>query len=83
MKYSILSGSIIPINIYNDKYTIISDDKYIYLNLSYNKGHDSNNNTILFYKMSKIIPLKLNDDFLENNIYSLCNYLIQKELKSL
>ena len=83
MKYSILSGSIIPINIYNDKYTIISDDKYIYLNLSYNKGHDSNNNTILFYKKSKIIPLKLNDDFLENNIYSLCNYLIQKELKSL
>ena len=83
MKYSILCGSIIPINIYNDKYTIISDDKYIYLNLSYNKGHDSNNNTILFYKMSKIIPLKLNDDFLENNIYSLCNYLIQKELKSL
>ena len=83
MKYSILSGSIIPINIYNDKYTIISDDKYIYLNLSINKGHDSNNNIILFYKMSKIIPLKFNDDFLENNIYSLCNYLIQKELKSL
>ena len=83
MKYSILCGSIIPINIYNDKYTIISDDKYIYLNLSYNKGHDSNNNIILFYKMSKIIPLKFNDDFLENNVYSLCNYLIQKELKSL
>lgn len=83
MKYSILLGSIIPINIYNDKYTIISDDKYIYLNLSINKGHDSNNNIILFYKMSKIIPLKFNDDFLENNIYSLCNYLIQKELKSL
>ena len=83
MKYSILCGSIIPINIYNDKYTIISDDKYIYLNLSINKGHDSNNNTILFYKMSKIIPLKFNDDFLENNVYSLCNYLIQKELKSL
>ena len=83
MKYIILCGSIIPINIYNDKYTIISDDKYIYLNLSYNKGHDSNNNTILFYKMSKIIPLKFNDDFLENNIYSLSNYLIQKELKSL
>lgn len=82
-KYSILSESIIPINIYNDKYSIISDDKYIYFKLLYNKGYDSNNNSILFYKMSKVIPLKFNDKFLENNIYSLCNYLIQKELKSL
>lgn len=83
MKYNVLSGTYLPINIYNDNYSIISENEHIYLHLSFNKGHDSNNNTILFYKMSKIIPLKFNDKFLDDNVYSLCNYLIQKELKSL
>lgn len=83
MKYSILSGSYVPINIYHDNYTIVSENDYLYLDFVVNKGHDSNGNVVLFYKMSKIIPLKFNDDFLEDNIYTLGNYLIQKEMKCL
>lgn len=83
MKYSVLSGTHLPINIYNDNYTIISKDNHIYLHLCVNKGRDPQNNLVLFYKMSKVIPLKFNDNFLVDNVYSLCNYLIQKELKSL
>ncbi|MGL5347715.1 MAG: ribonuclease H-like domain-containing protein [Peptostreptococcaceae bacterium] len=83
MKYNILSESCVPINIYNDRYTIVSENDYLGLDICISKGHDSNNNVVLFYKMAKIIPLKFNDDFLEDNIYTLCNYLIKKELKSL
>ncbi|RDY24169.1 hypothetical protein CHF27_004960 [Romboutsia maritimum] len=81
LKYKVFSGEITSINIYNEKYTITSEKDYIYLDLSINKGVDEKNNTILFYKISKLIPLKYNDLVLEDNIHSLCNFLIQKELK--
>lgn len=83
IKYNIFDGNLFNLNIYNDSYTITSDTNNIILNILFDKGRDSNNNVILFYNMSKIIPLKFNDSFLEDNIYSLCNYLIKKELKSL
>lgn len=83
MKYNIFSGNSNDIMIYKDDYNILSDNKFITLSISINKGRDSNNNTILFYKMSKIIPLKFNEKQLDENIYNLCNYLIQKELKFL
>ena len=83
IKYNVFDGTLFNINIYNDSYSIVSDENNIILNLSLNKGIDSNNNVILFYNMSKIIPLKFNESFLEDNIYSLCNYLIKKELMSL
>lgn len=81
--YNTFEGNVFNINIYNDSYSIISDEKNLILNVSLDKGRDSNNNTILFYNLYKIIPLKFNDSFLEDNIYSLCNYLIKKELSSL
>lgn len=62
---------------------IISDENNITLDILLNKGTDSNNNIILFYNLSKIIPLKFNDLYLEDNIYSLCNYILKKELSSL
>lgn len=83
IRYNTFEGNIFNINIYNDSYSIISDEKNLILNVSLDKGRDSNNNTILFYNLYKIIPLKFNDSFLEDNIYSLCNYLIKKELSSL
>lgn len=83
IRYNTFEGNIFNINIYNDSYSIISDEKNLILNLSLDKGRDSNNNIILFYNLYKIIPLKFNDSFLEDNIYSLCNYLIKKELSSL
>ena len=83
VKYTAFEGELFNINIYNDSYSITSDEKHIILNLLLNKGKDSNDNVILFYKLSKIIPLKFNESFLEDNIYSLCNYIIKKELSSL
>lgn len=83
IKYDIFDGNIFNIDIYKDSYTISSDSDKIYLSVNLDKGRDSNNNVILFYNMSKIIPLKFNQTPLEDNIYSLCNYLIKKELKLL
>ena len=83
IKYNLFEGTLFNIDIYNDNYSIVSDENTILLNLHLNKGVDSNNNIILFYNMSKIIPLKFNESLLEDNIYSLCNYLIKKELMSL
>ena len=83
IKYSTFEGNLFNINIYNDSYSIVSDEKNLILNISLDKGRDSNNNIILFYNLYKIIPLKFNDSFLEDNIYSLCNYIMKKELSSL
>lgn len=83
LKYNIFDGNKVPINIYSDNYSILSDDKHILLSISLNKGIDKDNNTVLFYQLNKIIPLKVNDNFLDLNIYNLCEYIIKKELKSL
>ena len=83
IKYIAFEGNISNINIYSDSYSIISDENNITLDILLNKGTDSNNNIILFYNLSKIIPLKFNDLYLEDNIYSLCNYILKKELSSL
>lgn len=83
VKYNAFEGNLFNINIYNDSYSIISDEKNLILNVSLEKGRDSNNNIVLFYNLYKIIPLKFNDSSLEDNIYSLCNYLVKKELSSL
>lgn len=83
LKYNIFDGNKVPINIYSDNYSILSDDKHILLGISLNKGIDKDNNTVLFYQLNKIIPLKVNDNFLDSNIFNLCEYIIKKELKSL
>ena len=83
IKYIAFEGNISNINIYSDSYSIISDENNITIDILLNKGTDSNNNIILFYNLSKIIPLKFNDLYLEDNIYSLCNYILKKELSSL
>ncbi|WP_195940576.1 ribonuclease H-like domain-containing protein [Romboutsia sp. 1001713B170131_170501_G6] len=83
LKYNIFDGNKVPINIYSDNYSILSDDKHILLSINLNKGIDKDNNIVLFYQLNKIIPLKVNDNFLDSNIYNLCEYIIKKELKSL
>ena len=83
MRYDIFEGNLKNINIYEDSYSILSDNKNIIISININKGHDSNNNEILFYKLSTIIPLKFNQNLLEDNINTLCNFLVKKELSSL
>ncbi len=80
MNYFIFTGEYNNILIYNDNYSIICQDNNISLEININKGVDRDKNTILFYNLSKIIPLKFNDDVLEPNIYSLCNFIIKNEL---
>ena len=83
INYFIFSGEHNNISIYNDNYSIICEDDNISLEININKGIDRDNNTILFYSLSKIIPLKFNDQVLEKNIYSLCNFLIKNELNNI
>ena len=71
MTYYIFNGEHDNISIYKDNYSIISQDENISLEININKGIDKDNNTILFYNMSKVIPLKFNDSLLEKNIHSL------------
>lgn len=83
MKYNIFSGKLSHINIYRDNYSIIYDKISLIINIDIKKGIDSHKNEILFYNLSTIIPLKFNSNFLENNIFNLCNFLMKKELSSL
>ena len=83
MDYFVFSGKHNNISIYNDNYSIICQDNNISLEINIDKGIDRDNNTILFYNLSKIIPLKFNDEVLEGNIYSLCNFIIKNELSSI
>lgn len=83
MNYFVFGSQYENISIYNDNYSIISQDKYISLEININKGIDKDKNTILFFHMSKIIPLKFNDNVLEENIYTLCNFIIKNELCNL
>lgn len=80
MNYFIFYGNHNNISIYNDNYCIICQDNNISLEININKGIDREKNTILFYNLSKIIPLKFNDDVLEANIYSLCDFIMKNEL---
>lgn len=80
MNYFIFTGEHNNISIYNDNYSIICQDNNISLEININKGIDKDKNTILFYNLSKIIPLKFNYYILDANIYSLCNFIIKKEL---
>ena len=80
MNYFIFNENHNNISIYNDNYSIICQDKNISLEININEGIDKDKNTILFYNLSKIIPLKFNDNILDSNIYSLCNFIIKNEL---
>lgn len=83
MTYFIFAGEHNNISIYNDNYSIICQDNNISLEININKGIDRDKNTILFYNLSKIIPLKFNDNVLDANIYSLCNFIMKNELCSI
>lgn len=80
MNYFVFNGENNNMSIYNDNYSIICQNNNISLEIIINKGMDKENNTILFYNLSKIIPLKFNDTILEENIYTLCNFIVKNEL---
>lgn len=70
----------LPLNIFRDTYTICTEENILNIFINLNKGIDSNGNTILFYKLGSIIPIKFNNDFIVDNINALSKFLISKEL---
>lgn len=71
--------SFIPeINIFSEDYTISTTNNILSLNINLKKALDTNSNTILFYYLNSIIPIKINSNFSHDNIQSLCEYIIYK-----
>ncbi len=83
VKYTSFYGTLPPVSIYKDSYSILSNNDILEVCFSIDNGNDDKGNKILYFNISKIVPLKFNDDILENNIYTLCNFIIKKELKSI
>ena len=69
------------INIFNEDYSISTSNDLLSLNINLKKALDKNNNTVLFYYLNSIIPIKINDNFNSDNIYALCKYIIYKNFK--
>lgn len=70
----------LPLNIFRDTYTISTEENILNIFINLNKGIDSNGNTIFFYKLGSIVPIKFNTDFIVDNINALSKFLISKEL---
>ena len=66
------------INIFNEDYSISTSNDLLSLNINLKKALDKNNNTVLFYYLNSIIPIKINENFNSDNIYALCKYIIYK-----
>ena len=71
----------VSIELYKEDYSIISSKNKLILNLNIRNGIDNNENNIVYYELSTLIPLKINLEPLENNISSLSNYILIKEFK--
>ncbi|MGL5757048.1 MAG: hypothetical protein ACRCYC_17120, partial [Paraclostridium sp.] len=67
------------INIFNENYNILSNEYELYINVNIKSALDSKGSTILFYKLGSIIPLKVDKNYLHENILSLSKYILSKE----
>ncbi|MGL5327637.1 MAG: ribonuclease H-like domain-containing protein [Peptostreptococcaceae bacterium] len=83
IKFNILSGKMDNINIYKENYSLIGDSNYLTLKINIKSGIDKNNNSVVFFNLNTIIPLKFNDSLLEDNIYTLGNFILKKEISLL
>ena len=81
--YSLFSGELDLLELFSDDYYININKDSICVKLSIRTGFDNNDNKVSFYNLNSIIPLKFNNDYLEENIYTLCNYILKKELSIL
>lgn len=71
--------SFIPeINIFTEDYIISTSDNILSLNINLKKAIDKSNNTILFYYLNSIIPIKVNSNFNNDNLIALCKYILHK-----
>lgn len=67
------------INLFSEDYNIVSDEYNLYLNINLHTAIDSNYSKILFYNLGSIIPIKINDEFITENILALSKYIFSKE----
>lgn len=70
------------INIFNEDYTISTNNNYLSLSINLKKGIDTSNNTILFYYLNTIIPIKINTSFNKSNIEALYKYILFKNFNN-
>ncbi|WP_270646725.1 ribonuclease H-like domain-containing protein [Paeniclostridium hominis] len=69
----------LSINLFSEDYSIVSDEYNLYLNINLHTAIDSNYSKILFYNLGSIIPIKINDKFITENILALSKYIFSKE----
>lgn len=69
----------LPVNIeiYEGDYTILGNDKKININLNISRGIDSNGHDISYFKIENIIPLKIENHIIEDNIHLIGDYLFK------
>lgn len=67
------------INLFNENYSILSNEYELLININIKNAVDSNRNTISFYELGSIIPLKINENYIYENILSLSKYILSKE----
>ncbi len=70
----------VSIEIYKDDYTILGSKNTVQIHLNTSKNKDSKGNTITYFMLTKIIPLKIEKESLEKNIHFIGEYLLKKEL---
>jgi uncharacterized protein len=70
------------INLFSENYSILSNDNNLSININLKSALDSSGNKILFYNLGSIIPLKVNDEFIDDNILSLSKYILFKEFNN-
>lgn len=70
----------LPLNIeiYEDDYTIIGNDKKINISLNISRGIDPKGHDLSYFKIDNIIPLKISDTIIEENIHLISEYLFKK-----
>ncbi|CEO28154.1 ribonuclease H-like domain-containing protein [Paraclostridium sordellii] len=67
------------VNIFTENYTITSEDFDLNVDINIKNAFDNHGNSISFYKLGSIIPLKINTNYIEKNILALSEYIFSKE----
>ncbi len=83
VKYTDFHNNLLPISIYESSYSIVSSKNSLKLTLSVESGIDNDKNNIIFFRMNKLIILKVNDTIIDKNIFTLSDFLIKHHLSNI
>ncbi len=83
VEYTDFHNNLLPINIYKSSYSIVSSKNSLKLTLSVESGVDNDKNNIIFFRMNKLIILKVDNTIIDKNIFTLSNFLIKHHLSNI